>query len=67
MSDIPWTIILIIALIVILGFEAYAYFWARTTLSRYVVELTQTYPLLPFVVVSISGGLAVHFWLPWCP
>jgi hypothetical protein len=67
MTDIPWSLILVVVLLLILAAELYAYFTGRTTLSRYVVALGATWPLLSFVIGLIVGGLATHFWLPWCP
>lgn len=61
-----WSILLIVAVLAILGLEAYTYFTDRTTLSGYVVRFTQDWPLLPFIVGLIVGALAAHFWWPWC-
>lgn len=65
MTDV-WSAVLIAALMAILGLELYTYLADKTTLSGYVVKLTQVWPLLPFVAGLIIGALATHFWWPWC-
>jgi hypothetical protein len=65
--DHTWFGLIILCLAIILGYEAIALWTGRQTLSRYTVRGCRNYPLIPFVVGLIVGGLAVHFWLPWCP
>ena len=55
------------AIALLLGYEAYALATGRTTLSRQMVAWTRAWPLLPFLGGLVAGGLAVHFWWPWCP
>lgn len=42
--------------------EAYALAHNKTTLSRFVWNVTKAFPLLPFIAGLLAGGLAVHFW-----
>lgn len=37
------------------------------TLSRFMWNLGQKFPLTLFLVGVVIGGLAVHFWWNWCP
>lgn len=65
---IPWLAILSVSIGLILAVELYAYFTSRTTLSQWVADVTAVWPrIIPFGVGLVVGGLAVHFWLPWCP
>jgi hypothetical protein len=65
--DHIWAVIILVCLALILGYEFYALFTGRQTLSSYTVHGCRQYPLIPFFVGMVVGGLAVHFWLPWCP
>jgi hypothetical protein len=58
-----WTIWLVV--VVIGGFgvgETYALMTNRMTFSRYVWSISKAFPLFPFIVGAVIGGLAVHFW-----
>lgn len=59
----PW----LIAAAFLLLYEAWALRSGRRTLSRMMWEATRAWPLLPWLVGVVCGGLAVHFWWPWCP
>ena len=41
--------------------------WDVLTLSRYVWNLSQEWPLFIFLCGALTGGLAVHFWWHWNP
>jgi hypothetical protein len=59
----PWLLVVFFLLLM----EAYYLETGRDTLSRRVWKASKAWPLLPWVVGAVSGGLAVHFWWPWCP
>ena len=65
--DHTWAVILAACLVLILSYEFYALATGRQTLSSYTIKGCRQYPLIPFGVGMLVGGLAVHFWLPWCP
>lgn len=62
-----WTAWIIISLAVFCAGESYALAKGKMTLSRYVWTISKIWPPLPFVLGLVCGGLAVHFWWPWCP
>lgn len=62
-----WTIWLLFFVASFALLEWYALHTNRTTLSRYVWNASKRWPVLPFVLGCIVGGLAVHFWWHWCP
>ena len=47
--------------------EGWALATGNLSLSRFTFNLTQAWPLLPWVLGCIAGGLAVHFWWHWAP
>ena len=57
----PW----LIAITFLLAYEWYALTYGKPTLSRMVWRGSKAWPLLPFLVGLVIGGLAVHFW--WIP
>ena len=59
----PW----LLAVALLLGYEAFALWTGRRLLSHMVVYASRRWPPLPFVVGLVVGGLAVHFWWPFCP
>lgn len=61
---VGWILTIIISFAV---FETYALKTGRTTLSRFTYNCSQSWPLLPFLLGLIVGGVAVHFWWHWCP
>jgi hypothetical protein len=42
--------------------EGYACYTGKQTLSRFVWNLSKSFPLFPWLVGLLTGGLAVHFW-----
>lgn len=62
-----WTAVIVLPLIAFAIGETYAFKNNQLTLSRYVVNASRAWPLLPFVLGLILGGLGVHFFWPWCP
>ena len=73
--DLYWTIsivspLLLFLIIFIIG-ETYAFRHNKKTLSRFVHDIQQTWPLFGFLVGFLMGaiifGLAVHFFWHWCP
>lgn len=62
-----WTVLIVAFVILFAIGETYALNRNKTTLSRYVVNACKAWPLLPFLLGMLVGGLAVHFWWPWCP
>jgi uncharacterized membrane protein YoaK (UPF0700 family) len=65
--DIVWTVWLLLIASSFAALESYALTKNKTTLSRHVWNASRAWPLLPFVVGAMCGGLAVHFWWHWCP
>lgn len=60
--SIYWTGWLFVAIPISFGiFEAIALSTNRTTLSRYVWNLTAAWPPFGWVAGVVTGGLAVHF------
>ena len=59
----PW----LLAVVFLVSYEIWAFMTERTTLSRMVWRASQSWPLLPWVIGAVCGGMAVHFWWPWCP
>jgi hypothetical protein len=63
----PW-IWTAFALAFVVGFaviEGWALATGGTTLSRYTYELSKDWPVLPWLIGVVQGGLAVHFWWHW--
>jgi hypothetical protein len=48
-------------------FEGYALRNNKLTLSRFTWNASKAWPLLPFVMGLVVGGLATHFFWHWCP
>jgi len=58
----------LIVVVTYLAYEAYALKTGRTiTISRWVYNASNGWPLLPFILGLVVGGLAVHFLWHWCP
>lgn len=64
---VVWAVTLILIVVVLLGLEAFALLTGRTTLSRFVWEISEAWPLFIFLAGFACGGLAVHFWWHWTP
>lgn len=62
-----WTIFIVGFVVIFAIIEGWAIATGGTTLSRYTWELSKSWPLMPFVLGLVSGGLAVHFWWHWDP
>ena len=56
-----WSFFFVALFVIWAAAEIYALKTGRETLSRYVWNLTAVFPLLPFIVGLVVGGLAVHF------
>lgn len=68
MWDLVWTSWVVAILVSFAIFETLALKRPNgKTLSRYTWEASKAWPPLPFILGLIVGGLAVHFWWPWCP
>lgn len=65
--NIVWTAWLLAIIVSFAVFEGYALKKDRTTLSRFTYNVAKAWPLLPFVLGLVAGGLAVHFFWHWCP
>jgi threonine/homoserine/homoserine lactone efflux protein len=63
MAALAW----ILAAMLLLAYEFFALATGRKTLSRQMWEWSQAWPLLPWLVGVVMGGLAVHFFWHWCP
>lgn len=68
---IAWTAMILVNIVVFAVLETYALSRGNPddglTLSRYVYDITQAWPLAIFLLGLLSGGLAVHFWWHWDP
>lgn len=62
-----WTLGLVAFVIFFAIGETYALKRNKLTLSRYVWNASKAWPLLPFLLGALVGGLAVHFFWHWCP
>lgn len=57
-----WAIFILAVGTVFAVLEAYALEHSKYTLSRTIWTWSQHFPLLPWLVGVLVGGLAVHFW-----
>lgn len=62
-----WTAFLLGFILLFAIFETWALMTGGTTLSRYTYEVSKAWPLMPFLLGFLSGGLAVHFFWHWMP
>jgi hypothetical protein len=62
-----WAAILIGGAAVLLGVEAFTLLTDRLTLSRFVWETSEAWPLFIYLMGFVNGGLAVHFFWHWDP
>lgn len=65
--ELTWTIWLLVIIVSFGLLEAYAFRHNKMTLSRYIYGCSKAWPVLPFVLGLIVGGLAVHLFWQWCP
>ena len=65
----PWIIGTLIAIAFFAFFEwrAFAYPLKQNTLSRWIYNMGQNWPLSIFLMGMLCGGLAVHFFWHWDP
>jgi hypothetical protein len=63
MAALAW----VLAIALLLGYEWFALATGRKTLSRQMTDWSQGWPLVPWLVGVVMGGLAVHFFWHWCP
>ena len=62
-----WGGILLFVAALLLGVEAFALITGRLTLSRFVWETSEAWPLFIYLMGFVNGGLAVHFFWHWDP
>ena len=62
-----WAIILIVITLTLLGVEAFTLITGRLTLSRFIWETSEAWPLFIYLMGFVNGGLAVHFFWHWDP
>jgi hypothetical protein len=62
-----WSAALIFIVALVLGLEAFALLTDRLTLSRFIWNISEAWPLFIFLCGFVTGGLAVHFWWHWNP
>ena len=67
--NLPWILGALGFVAFFAAFETLAFKWPTrfNTLSRFVFNLGQNWPLSIFLIGFICGGLAVHFYWHWCP
>lgn len=65
----PWIIGTVVAITFFAFFEWYAFKYPQrqNTLSRWIYNLGQTWPLSIWLMGMLAGGLAVHFFWHWDP
>ncbi len=65
----PWIIGIVATILYFACFEARAFRHPdrQNTLSRFIFNLGQSWPLSIFLMGMLAGGLAVHFFWHWCP
>lgn len=65
----PWWIGSAMAIFFFAYFEARAFRHPerQNTLSRWIYQIGQTWPLSIFLMGGFTFGLAVHFFWHWCP
>ena len=62
-----WALILIGIVVLLLGIEAFTLLTGRLTLSRFIWETSEAWPLFIYLMGLVNGGLAVHFFWHWDP
>jgi hypothetical protein len=62
-----WALILIVPVVVILGVETYALVTEGLTLSRFIWNIGERWPLFIYLLGFVNGILAAHFFWPWDP
>jgi hypothetical protein len=69
MVNLPWIVGIVGAVLWFAYFETRAFRHPdrQNTLSRFIFNLGQSWPLSIFLMGMLAGGLAVHFFWHWCP
>jgi hypothetical protein len=62
-----WAGILVFIAALLLGVEAFTLVTGRLTLSRFIWETSEAWPLFIYLMGFVNGGLAVHFFWHWDP
>lgn len=67
--DSPWLVGTALAIAFFAWFEvrAFRHPERQNTLSRWIYNLGQNWPLSIWLMGMLAGGLAVHFFWHWCP
>lgn len=67
--NMPWIVGTIIALVFFAYFEkrAFDYPNSQHTLSRWIYDIGQKWPLSIWLMGALAGALATHFFWHWCP
>ena len=73
--NLYWTAVIVgcaaLFLVLFIVGETYAYKNNKKTLSRFVHDIQQAFPLFGFLIGFVMGalifGLSVHFFWHWCP
>lgn len=58
---IYWAFFLIVILLMFIGGESYALAYGRQTLSRFVWDLSKSWPPLGWIMGLVTGFVAAHF------
>jgi hypothetical protein len=64
---VGWAIVLLTIVILLLTLEAYTLLTGKVTLSRFIWEVGEAWPLFIYLIGFVNGGLAVHFFWHWDP
>jgi hypothetical protein len=67
--DAYWWVMSVLAIIAFIGGESYAakHRAKQNTLSKWIYDLGQKFPLSIFLMGMFVGGLATHLFWHWCP
>ncbi len=60
--NLVWSLWIALILASFAVFEGFALVRNKTTLSRFVWNLTKAWPPLPFIVGAVVGFVSAHFW-----
>ena len=60
--NLYWSIWLLGIVLTFAAGEGYALYTGRTTLSRYVWDLSAAFPPFPWIAGIMTGFLGAHFW-----
>lgn len=62
-----WVVWLLCVIASFGALEWYAVHTGQPTLSRFIAAVNSRFPLTSTIYGAVVGGLAVHFFWPWCP